>query len=398
MSTDQKDPDVKDQPAIDTTPPVQSFNLDPLTAKRFLVHAGGFWSGATRTRAWLLTAILTSSLLASTFITVQMNHWNRWFFDALEKRDVATLKQAVLVFLVIIAFMAAIGVCIVMARETLQVRWREWLVRGLLDKWLGDDRYHRLQSTGTEPPNPEYRISDDTRWATEILVDLGIGLVIAISGGIAFVTILWTVGGAITISGVTIPGYMVWLAFAYGITASTLIAIVGRPLVGRVGTKNESEGHLRFAMMRIRSAAASISETGSARNEAKLVQDLYDRVVERWLKIVTSHGHVTWITNSSGPMIPIVPLLFAAPKYLAGEMTLGQVTQLAAAFVQVQIAISWIVDNYNRIAEWYASCRRVLDVIDACDALDAAPQTRNAGILVDAAPTSVPAAATLEKA
>ena len=256
----------------------------------------------------------------------------------------------------------------------------------------------RLQSTGTEPPNPEYRISDDTRWATEILVDLGIGLVIAISGGIAFVTILWTVGGAITISGVTIPGYMVWLAFAYGITASTLIAIVGRPLVGRVGTKNESEGHLRFAMMRIRSAAASISETGSARNEAKLVQDLYDRVVERWLKIVTSHGHVTWITNSSGPMIPIVPLLFAAPKYLAGEMTLGQVTQLAAAFVQVQIAISWIVDNYNRIAEWYASCRRVLDVIDACDALDAAPQTRNAGILVDAAPTSVPAAATLEKA
>ena len=32
-------------------------------------------------------------------------------------------------------------------------------------------------------------------------------------------------------------------------------------------------------------------------------------------------------------MIPIVPLLFAAPKYISGELTLGQVTQLAAAFV-----------------------------------------------------------------
>ena len=70
-------------------------------------------------------------------------------------------------------------------------------------------------------------------------------------------------------------------------------------------------------------------------------------------------------------MKPIVPLLFAAPKYLSGELTLGQVTQLAAAFIEVQIAISWVVDNYNRVAEWYASARRVMDIVDACDAIDA---------------------------
>jgi putative ATP-binding cassette transporter len=69
-------------------------------------------------------------------------------------------------------------------------------------------------------------------------------------------------------------------------------------------------------------------------------------------------------------MKPIVPLLFAAPKYLTGELTLGEVTQLAAAFVEVQIAISWVVDNYNRVAEWYASARRVMDVVDACEAID----------------------------
>jgi putative ATP-binding cassette transporter len=66
-----------------------------------------------------------------------------------------------------------------------------------------------------------------------------------------------------------------------------------------------------------------------------------------------------------------VPLLFAAPKYLSGELTLGQVTQLAGAFIAVQGAISWVVDNFNRIAEWYASARRVMDIVDACDAADA---------------------------
>jgi putative ATP-binding cassette transporter len=47
------------------------------------------------------------------------------------------------------------------------------------------------------------------------------------------------------------------------------------------------------------------------------------------------------------------------------------VTQLAAAFIEVQIAISWVVDNYSRVAEWYASAKRVMDIVDACEAVDA---------------------------
>ena len=69
-------------------------------------------------------------------------------------------------------------------------------------------------------------------------------------------------------------------------------------------------------------------------------------------------------------MTPLVPLLFAAPKYLRGELTLGEVTQLAAAFAHVQMAISWIVDNFSRVADWYASARRVMDMVDACASID----------------------------
>ena len=42
------------------------------------------------------------------------------------------------------------------------------------------------------------------------------------------------------------------------------------------------------------------------------------------------------------------------PKYLSGDMTLGDVTQAAAAFVQVQSAFNWLVDNYPRFADWMA--------------------------------------------
>ncbi len=346
-----------------------AFQLDWQVARRFVRYAGGYWTGSTWRQALVLTAGLAASLLLSTFVTVQLNQWNRLFFDALERRDGASVKQAVLVFFVIIASMAAIGVCIVYTRMTLQVRWRQWLVERLIGQWLADQKFYHLNATGREPANPEYRISDDTRWATEIMVDLGIGLLTAVVGGIAFITILWTVGGGFAVGGVTIPGYMVWCALAYGIAASTLTAWVGSPLVGRVGQKNEAEGYFRFAMMRLRDNAESIALNHGAAAESRILRGFYDTVVARWLKIVRSNAQLTWITNATGPMIPIVPLLFAAPKYMAGELTLGQVTQLAAAFIQVQQAISWVVDNYSRIADWYASARRVMDIVDASDAV-----------------------------
>jgi putative ATP-binding cassette transporter len=356
-------------------PDAPGFKLDPRVIGAFARFAGGYWRGENAMRAWTLTLGLAAALLLSTAATVALNQWNRWFFDALERRDVETVTQAVFVFVLIIAAMAGIGVLIVLARETLQVRWRAWIVEHLVARWLGEQRFYHLNVSGREPPNPEYRISDDTRWATEPLVDLGIGLLLAVAGATAFISILWSVGGSISIAlgswgTFTVPAYMVWVALAYGLLASGLMLWVGAPLVGYVGRKNEAEGYFRFAMMRIRDNAESVALMNGGRYEQAILGRFYDTVVARWLAIVWQHGHLTWITNSCGPMKPIVPLLFLAPKFLSGELTLGQVTQLAAAFVEVQIAISWVVDNYNRVAEWYASARRVMDIVDACEATD----------------------------
>jgi putative ATP-binding cassette transporter len=47
--------------------------------------------------------------------------------------------------------------------------------------------------------------------------------------------------------------------------------------------------------------------------------------------------------------------------------------QLASAFVQVQIAIGWLVDHYRAIAEWFASARRITELTDSFDAVDESP-------------------------
>src|SRR6185295_17455247 len=127
-------------------PDAPGFRLDPRVIGAFARFGGGYWRGENAIRAWTLTIGLAVALLLSTAATVALNQWNRWFFDALERRDVESVTQAAFVFAVIIAAMAAIGVLIVLARDTLQVRWRAWIVEHLVDRWLGERRFYRRGS------------------------------------------------------------------------------------------------------------------------------------------------------------------------------------------------------------------------------------------------------------
>jgi ABC-type uncharacterized transport system fused permease/ATPase subunit len=51
-------------------------------------------------------------------------------------------------------------------------------------------------------------------------------------------------------------------------------------------------------------------------------------------------------------------------------MALGEVVQVAAAFVMVQGALNWFVDNYQRLADWISSVNRVSSLLLALDRTD----------------------------
>jgi len=51
-------------------------------------------------------------------------------------------------------------------------------------------------------------------------------------------------------------------------------------------------------------------------------------------------------------------------------MTLGELTQAAVAFVTVQGAFNWLVDNYQRSADWISSVNRVATFLLALDEVE----------------------------
>ncbi|MGL5139241.1 MAG: ABC transporter ATP-binding protein/permease [Beijerinckiaceae bacterium] len=351
--------------------------------RRFFRVASGFWTGTTARTAWLLTVAVFVAMAAQIGSQIGINRWNRLFFDALESRETGAMWFAVGWLPLVVAASALCVTTLVVVRMLLQVRWRQWLTDSIAGWWIADQRYYRLGFVAPEQSAPEQRIADDVRLAIEPLVEFVIGLVSAFVTAIAFAAILWQVAGsfALSIGGTTvvIPAYMAVAAVLYAVLASSAAYVAGRPLVDRVAIKNEAEAQFRAEMTRLRENAESIALIRGDVDELSSVRRAYALVLDGWLGIIRRQGILGLVLNTNGVLFPVIPLLLVAPKYLAGDLSLGAVMQVVAAFGAVQGALVWFVDNSVRLAEWFASAARVLELTDALDELDLATQMEGKG-------------------
>jgi putative ATP-binding cassette transporter len=363
----------------------------PRPARDFARLSRGFWSSEHAFKAWLLSLGVLGLVIADLLIQVGINRWNGLFFDALERKDTAAVLYGVQLILALAVAAAASGAAFVQCKMRLQVEWRHWLTQRLIGRWLSDRRFYQLSVAGDPAKNPEYRIADDIRMATEPLVDFVIGLTGSILSAATFVGILWFIGGSLDLGpygvGMSIPGFMVWGVLAYSLVTTITTWIVGRPLIACLETRNASEASFRYELTRVRENAEHIVLINADGDERQGMGTTLAGVVRSWLAIVRRESHMTWLSNGSLVLTPVVPLLFAAPKYLQGHLTLGELMQVAAAFAQVHLALNWLANNAVRIAEWLASARRVVELSASFDDLDASVEVAaNDAIVVGDSP------------
>jgi putative ATP-binding cassette transporter len=113
--------------------------------------AGGWWRGPTAPKAWTLTAALGGVLVLNIAPTSRSTAGTACSSMPSSSATARTLVLAVFVFLGPRGVRGGIGVVIVVARETLQVRWREWLVGRLIDTWTAQKRFYRWASPARSP-------------------------------------------------------------------------------------------------------------------------------------------------------------------------------------------------------------------------------------------------------
>jgi putative ATP-binding cassette transporter len=342
--------------------------------RRFWKSAAHFWGSRGGRWSCAQSGTLLVTIFLNLAISYGMNVWTRSVFDALQNREPDTVLFLSMLYVPLLAAGVSFGVMQVYTRMTLQRRWRHWLNNELLDNWLKHGRYYQLTLVSGGHQNPECRLVDDVRVATDAPIDFATGMTTAVLSAATFIVVLWTIGGALTVQlggvALTIPGFLVVAAAIYAVAASGAMAVIGRRFIAVSENKDQAEAEYRYVLTRLRENGESIALLQGVDEERRGVNKSFKTVIRAWQDICIQHMRTTIISQTSSYIAPVLPIILCAPKFLDGSMTLGEVMQAASAFTIVQAAFNWLVDNYPRLADWIASARRVASLQVALDALE----------------------------
>ncbi|MFC7737285.1 ABC transporter ATP-binding protein/permease [Roseomonas sp. GCM10028921] len=342
--------------------------------RRFWRLARGYYTGDQKRTAWLLTAGVIGLTLLQIGIQVRFNLWNRDFFNALEARDRGAFFGQMGTFLLLTTGSMVVAVFQLYVRQLLQLRWREWLVFRLQNRWLSRSRHYQMNFLPGSADNPDQRISENTRWATAMAIDMAVGLFQSAVMLISFVGILWTLSGSLLVSfgsnEFEIPGYMVFAALIYAVIGSVLTYFIGRPMVEINIRRNEAESDHRFALIRIRENSEGVALIRGEADEDRGLRRSFGHVVNVMKDLMRTERRLMWLTSAYGMIAGVFPILVASPRYFAGAITLGVLMQIGSAFGEVTRSLNWFVDNFPRLADWRSHLERVVALEDSLDTAD----------------------------
>ncbi|MDP3417801.1 ABC transporter ATP-binding protein/permease [Falsiroseomonas sp.] len=329
-----------------------------------------YWTSEERGKARLLLAAVVVLNLSLVGMTVVLTYWQRAFYNALEEKDAGTFWSLIFLggeaggtwfpgFAMLAAAYILIAVYQLYLKQALQIRWRRWLTGRYLDEWLAERAYYRIALTDAQTDNPDQRVADDLRLFVDDTLSLGLGLMSSVVTLFSFIFVLWSLSGPLEVLGVSIPGYMVWVAILYSLLGTWLAHLIGRPLIRLNFLQQRVEADFRYALVRLRDNVEGVALHNGEADEKRGLLARFHALTTNWWAIMTATKRLTFFTAGYSQVASIFPIVVAAPAYFAGTIPLGGLIQTSSAFGQVQGALSWFVESYARLTEWRATVERL---------------------------------------
>ena len=342
---------------------MQKFNLTRKFFKDVWYLTKSYWQSEEKKKAfWLLSCIIALTL-GIVFMLVQLNTWNNSFYSALQNYDAEKISSELIHFSWLAAIYIILAVYSYYLQQTLILHWRRWLTTRFIDIWLQNKTYYNLQMFGKDTDNPDQRISEDVRQFVEMTLGFAIGILKSLCTFISFVFILYQLSGPLSFSFMgktwTIHGYMLWASLFYSVLGTYITHVVGRKLVKLNFIQQRYEADFRFSMIRLRESAESVAFYRGEAQEGRVFKNRFKLLLDNFWQLVNKQKQLVFLNSGYSQIAIIFPFVVAMNRYLAKEVSLGGLMQVASAFGRVQDSLSYFVDMYSSIAQWQAVVMRL---------------------------------------
>ena len=198
--------------------------------------------------------------------------------------------------------------------------------------------------------NPDQRICDDTRNFVNACNAVLLAFVQKILSMGAFFGVLYGIS----------PN-LLYFCFAYSLFGTIVTTkFFGARLMGLHYQALRREATMRFGLVRAREHAESIALYRGAKREAANARAALASVAAVMYRRVAWIRNLTLFTNAYDFATFCLQSLIIAPRYFAGEVEFGVVTQAGFAFRTVQSALNIIINNFETLSGLAAETDRLV--------------------------------------
>jgi putative ATP-binding cassette transporter len=340
----------------------------------FLRLTKEFWSSSRKVKIRQTTMLLAALTVLQMAIAVLLTQWSAGLFNALERHSMkGLLTQVGMLVLLFLADMALTGWHLVTKRN-LQIYWRDWMTEYVFSRWMHGGRHYLITPLPGEHDNPDGRIAEDCRVATESGVVLGHSLLYSLLLLISFTQVLWALSGVVTLdlgfARIPIYGHLIWIAILYSALASGVGWLVGRPLTGATNARQSAEANFRATLLEAQDNSQAIALIHAETCERHQFRELFRKIRGVWDAQTMAWRNIVMFGTGYATLSMAFPILISAPRYILGKISLGTLMQSAQAFQHMTSALSWPANNLGGIAEWRASVERILSLLQVLENVD----------------------------
>jgi putative ATP-binding cassette transporter len=359
--------------------------------RQFWRVTSGYFTGRQSALVWAWLGVLLLSTLIAVRLEVLLSYFSNDLYsslqtafegagagnDAVRDSGVRGFWSAIVTFMLIAVLYVSRQMVDIYLTQRFIIRWRVWLTERLTGDWLGEEAFYRGRFIDDPIDNPDQRIQLDidafttctgqgtntpTVGTTTTLLFGGINSMVSV---VAFTPILWGLSGPLTLLGVTVNHALFWIALAY-VFATTVIAFwIGHPLI-RFSFRNElTNAAFRYALVRLRDAAESVSFYRGEKAERSVLRARFEAIIANYRRfVVRSLALLGWNQTISQIINPL-PLVVQAQRLFKGQISFGDVTQSASAFSNVHDSLSFFRAVYDSFAAYRATIIRLDGLVEA---------------------------------
>lgn len=328
-----------------------------LILKRILGSVRDFAGSEVGWKAKVLFASLLLLMLAINGLNVLNSYVGRDFMTAIENRYMGEFIWYAVLYLGVFAATTVTAVIYRFCEERLGLLWREWLTRRLVNAYLDERIYYRLDES-QEVANPDQRIAEDVKAFTVTTLSFTLMLLNSSFTVLAFSGVMWS-----------ISPLLFGVAVVYAVAGSYFTVRLGRPLVQLNYDQLDREADFRAGLIHVHENAESIALLHRERRiQSRLLRQL-GALTANFRRLIAVNRNLGFFTTWYNYLIPVIPALVVAPLFIDGKVEFGVITQSAMAFTYLLGAFSLIVTQFQSISAYTAVIARLRGLVQAVEAV-----------------------------